>query len=243
MLPPVWCIFVFWWLPQHYCDPGTITTHSNRCCVSLPKQESALCSPSCSSCVVHFTWLVVLRVFCSQPFLFGFLLPKTSDGQTFFIRVYHTEHWRLLRAEHVESSLGITFPRAGKWYFQLVSHGNRHGHDRAVIHVALDLLCYKDGVFGSAWCFIWHHQWSFCSLWHHCHLGNIVILLWVMHSLQNFSQHIRTLAGTVHSGTVLSLSTVMGGSGDVPLRENFSGVFSLLRVGGHGPGLKYSWKL
>ena len=83
--------------------------------------------------VVLFTWLMVVRVFCSQPFPFGFFLPSTSDGQTFFIRVYRTEHRRLLRAQHVESSIGITFPRAGKWYFRLLSRGNRHGHDRDVL--------------------------------------------------------------------------------------------------------------
>ena len=40
------------------------------------------------------------------------------------------------------------------------------------------------------------------------------------------------------------LSVVIGGFGDVPLRENFSGVFVLPRSGGHQlvhrPGLKYS---
>ena len=28
---------------------------------------------------------------CSQPFLFGSLFPRTSDGQPFFIRLYRTE--------------------------------------------------------------------------------------------------------------------------------------------------------
>ena len=68
-------------------------------------------------------------------------------------------------------------------------------------------------------------------LWHHSHPGNIVILSWVLHSLQFFAQHIRHLAGTAHSGTVLYLSVVIGGFGDVPLRENFSGIFVLPRAG------------
>ena len=49
---------------------------------------------------------------------------------------------------------------------------------------------------------------------------------------------------TVHSGTVLYPSVVIGGFGDVPLRENFSGIFVLPRAGVHqfvhGPGSKYS---
>ena len=69
------------------------------------------------------------------------------------------------------------------------------------------------------------------TLWHNCHPGNIVILLWVMHSLPNLAQHIRALAGTVHSGTVLYLSVVIGGFGGVPLRR-----FWYL----YAPGLKYS---
>ena len=46
------------------------------------------------------------------------------------------------------------------------------------------------------------HGVSFC-LRHHCQPGNIVILLWLTHSLQNFAQFVRSLAGTVHSGMVL----------------------------------------
>ena len=76
-------------------------------------------------------------------------------------------------------------------------------------HFAFDLLCYKEGV------------WSFFMLWHHCCLGNIVILSWVMHSLQNLAQDIRSPAGTVHSGTVFCLSVDIGGFGDVSLRELF----------------------
>ena len=39
-------------------------------------------------------------------------------------------------------------------------------------------------------------------LWHHCHPGDIVILLWWTRSLQNFAQRMRPLAGAVHSGIV-----------------------------------------
>ena len=81
-------------------------------------------------------------------------------------------------------------------------------------------------------------------LWHHCLPGNIVILLWLMHLLQNFAQHTRTLAGTVHSDTVLYPLVVIVQFGGVPLRENFSGVFVLPREGGHqlvhGPESKCS---
>ena len=41
---------------------------------------------------VHFAWLVVVCVFCSQPFPFGFLLPQSRDGQSFFIRFYRTKY-------------------------------------------------------------------------------------------------------------------------------------------------------
>ena len=41
---------------------------------------------------VHFAWLVVVCVFCSQPFPLGFLLPQTNDGQIFFISVYRTKY-------------------------------------------------------------------------------------------------------------------------------------------------------
>ena len=76
------------------------------------------------------------------------------------------------------------------------------------------------------------HGVSLC-LWHHCHPGNIVILLWLTHSLQNCAQHKRPLAGTIHS-------VVIDEFGGVPLRENVSCIFMLLRAGGHqlvhGPG-------
>ena len=165
------------------------------------------------------------RMLCLFPNTGGFLLPHTSDGQTFFIRVYRTEYRRLLGARHVESSVGIAFPRAGKWYFRLLSRGIRLGHDRTV----------------SSFCSC---PWSFFMLWHHCHPGNNVILLWLTHSLQNFAQHMRPLAGTVHSGTVLYPSVVVGEFGGVPLLENVSSILMLPRAGGHqlvhGPESKCS---
>ena len=103
---------------------------------SFPSQDLALCSPwssPCPLCISRDLWSCVS--FCSQPFPVGFLLPQASDGQTFFVRVHRTEHRRLLR--DMESSIGITFPRAGKWYFRLLSRGNRHGHDRIVLSTLL----------------------------------------------------------------------------------------------------------
>ena len=89
--------------------------------------------------------------FALSLFLLGSCFPWTSDGQTFFIRAYRTKHRRLLRAQHVESSAGITFPRAGKWYFRLSFLWKI---DMAMVaqscHFALDLLCQKEGVYESA---------------------------------------------------------------------------------------------
>ena len=84
-------------------------------------------------------------------------------------------------------------------------------------------------------------------LWHHYHPGNIVILGWLTHSLQNFAQHFRSLSGTVHFGTVLYPSVVIGKFGGVPLRENVSGILMLPRAGRHqlvhGPESKCSWNM
>ena len=41
---------------------------------------------------VHFAWLMVVCVLSSQPFPFGFMLPQSRDGQSFFIRVYRTKY-------------------------------------------------------------------------------------------------------------------------------------------------------
>ena len=42
--------------------------------------------------LVHLTRISVCFVYsCSQPFPFGLLFPRTSDGQPFFIRLYRTE--------------------------------------------------------------------------------------------------------------------------------------------------------
>ena len=86
---------------------------------------------------------------------------------------------------------------------------------------------------------------SFFLLWHHGILGNIVILVWLTHSLQNFAQRIRSFSGTVHFGTVLCPCVVNGEFGCVLLRENVSGIL-LPRAGGHqlvhGPESKCSRK-
>ena len=52
--------------------------------------------------VLHLTcFLVVLCFIALGLFAFGFLLLRTSDGQTFFIRIYRTE-----------SSFATTFSQA-----------------------------------------------------------------------------------------------------------------------------------
>ena len=74
------------------------------------KKELALCSPSgslCLLCISRALWSFVFLALSLFPF--WFLFPQTSDGQTFFIRVCRTESRRLLRAQHVESSVGLAF--------------------------------------------------------------------------------------------------------------------------------------
>ena len=57
----------------------------------------------------------------------------------------------------------------------------------------------------------------------------------------------RSLSGTVHFGTVLYPSVLIGELEDVPLRENVSGILMLPHTGGHqlvhGPESKCSWKM
>ena len=66
--------------------------------------------------VVHLTCISGRFVYsCSQPFPFGLLFPRTSDGQPFFIRLHRAESLRL-RKQHVEFShpllLKLTWPRS-----------------------------------------------------------------------------------------------------------------------------------
>ena len=72
-------------------------------------------------------------------------------------------------------------------------------------------------------------------LWQHSHPGDIMILLWLTRSLQNFAQHMRL--------GVVSICG-LGEFGGVPLRENVPGIFLLPRADGHqlvhGPGSKCS---
>ena len=63
-------------------------------------------------------------------------------------------------------------------------------------------------------------------LWHHCTLATSWFLS-LTHSLQKFAQHFRTLSGTVHFGTVLYPSVVIGEFEGVPLRENVSSILML----------------
>ena len=103
-------------------------------------------------CSRHVSHLLSAFRFC---FLWIIAFPP-SDGSTFFIRVYCIEYWRLLRAQCVESSIGIAFPHACEWYRL----------DLAMIafscHFALDLLCYKEEVFVSTRWYIGHRcPWNF----------------------------------------------------------------------------------
>ena len=84
-------------------------------------------------CALHVTFGRLCLLLLSL-FPLGFLLPQTSDGQTFFIRVYRTEYRRLFRAQHVvESSIGIASVRTGQLYFRLSPRGNRPGQDRTFL--------------------------------------------------------------------------------------------------------------
>ena len=57
--------------------------------------------------------------------------------------------------------------------------------------------------------------------WHHCHLGNVLFLLWVMHSLQIFCPAIHASLLEPFTLARCYLSEVFGGFADVPLREVF----------------------
>ena len=100
-----------------------IRTHA----VSLSQQRKALCSPSGSSC---FFFISPFLSFALSLLLFELSFPQASDGQTFFIRVHHAESRRFPRAQMWNFFVGIAFPRAGQWYFCLMSRGNRLGQDR-----------------------------------------------------------------------------------------------------------------
>ena len=73
---------------------------------------------------------------------------------------------------------------------------------------------------------------EFLFLWHHCHPGNIVILLWLTHSQHKICPAYTPLAGTVHFGTVLFLSVVIDEIKGVPNRDNVSGILMLPPAGG-----------
>ena len=67
--------------------------------------------PPCA-CAIHVTYSRVFLLL--SGFSLWVLVSSTCDGSTFFIRVHRTEYRRLLRAQHVESSIGIAFLRAGQ---------------------------------------------------------------------------------------------------------------------------------
>ena len=91
--------------------------------------------------------VLISCVFCSQPFPLRFLHPQTSDGQTFFIRVYvpslddYFEHnmWNplleLLFLEHVNGIVDSYLVDVDLAKIALS------------YHFALDLLCLKEEVF------------------------------------------------------------------------------------------------
>ena len=88
---------------------------------------------------------------------FWALTSLTSDGQTFFILVFRSDHGRQLRAQNVESfllELLFTERATGIFASYLMEL------DMAMIslscHFALDILSCKEGMCGSAGCFIGH---------------------------------------------------------------------------------------
>ena len=94
---------------------------------------------------VHFAWLFVVCVFCSQLFPSRFLLPQSRDGQALFICVYRTEYLTTTPS----TTCGIL---SWKCFFLVQANGifasNLVEIDLAKIalscHFALDLLCYKE---------------------------------------------------------------------------------------------------
>ena len=70
--------------------------------------------------VLRLTCLLVVLCFVALSlFPFWVLLLRTSDGQTFFIRIYRTESRRLPRAQHVEPSVGLAFSSSRLVVFSL----------------------------------------------------------------------------------------------------------------------------
>ena len=82
-------------------------------------------------CILRDVWSCVSSALTLFPSVF--LLLQTSDRQTLFTCVHRTEYRRLLRAKYVESSVGIAFLRASKWYRRLLSRGNRRSQDRTLL--------------------------------------------------------------------------------------------------------------
>ena len=97
-------------------------------------------------CALHVSYSHVFLL--SAGFSFRVVVFSTSDGQTFFILVYRTEHRRLLRAQHVDCGLDFLEQANGIFASCLVEV------DLAKIalscHFALDLHCYEEEVLASA---------------------------------------------------------------------------------------------
>ena len=107
---------------QHIRKCNDVSPGQGMAMVFLIRSTVSLCTSrelkSCVSLALRFLWVIVF---------------PTSDGPTFFIRVYRTEYRRQLRAQYLESSIGTAFSRAGEWCCRLLSRGNRRGQDRNLL--------------------------------------------------------------------------------------------------------------
>ena len=169
--------------------------------------------------VVHLTRFFRCYLCSCSHFPFELLIPRTSDEQPFFIRLYRTE----FRSQHVESSVGfcfstsrlaafsrplllkLTWPRSHSLVTLLLIYSVTK-KARMVLHDASSGTIVQ-GVF---------------LLWHHCRTCDIAISPWLTPSLQNFAsvlvrrssvatqrthlndvtQHILPVPGTVHTNMV-----------------------------------------
>ena len=88
---------------------------------------------SCVLCALYVCSCLVSHLLSAIRFCLLWIIAfPTSDGSTLFICVYCNEYRRLLRAQYVESSIGIALPRAREWYRRLLPRGSRPGQDRTL---------------------------------------------------------------------------------------------------------------
>ena len=114
---------------------------------SIGSRHRVHCVLECFICV-H-----VMCSLCSQVFVWVIAFA-TSDGPTPFIHVYRIEYRRLLRAQHVESSIGTAFPRACELCCRLLPRGLRPGQDRTVLSLCSWLTLLQGG--GARLCTMIH---------------------------------------------------------------------------------------